>query len=29
MTKPRKQLIDIEDTPYDYVTSRCLRRAFL
>ena len=29
MSRPRKQLISIEDTPYYHITSRCVRRSFL
>ena len=29
MTRPRKELISVQDTPYYHVVSRCVRRAYL
>ncbi|MEE8058346.1 MAG: hypothetical protein V3T17_10995 [Pseudomonadales bacterium] len=29
MTRPRKELISVRDTPYYHVVSRCVRRTLL
>jgi len=29
MTKPRKELVSVSDTPYYYIVLRCVRRIFL
>ena len=29
MTKPKKELVSISDTPYYHIVSRCVRRTFL
>ena len=29
MTKPRKELVSVSDTPYYYIVSRCVLRIFL